>query len=621
MKICYLKIKNFKSIRELEIKNIENALILVGKNNTGKTAVIDALLLVANMHKLEPYEWLDKNRPIEISVKIELTNNDLNDYHTKGIISKTHDYEAWLEEFQLAFPSFQDNILSFTCLISPQNYVRYNDGYQKNNPHIVNIFPKIYHIDQTRNLEALQSDVFSFYDKESFQKLKDNRCTFDTAKTCNRCFQCISVINKKAPEELTLFETARLLQYKLFHTKLHEFAKKVNAHFQANGSPSQEIQYIQDYDLNSLLHIDTVVYNKMRGGSVGPINLLSEGIRSIYALSLLETYIEEDGTLPCIIMMEDPEIYLHPQLQKMASEIFFRLSKKNQVIFSTHSPNLIFNFSTRQIKEVILDEEYYTTVKENTNVDVILDDLGYTANDLMNVSFVFIVEGKQDSNRLPLLLEKYYSEIYDENGNLQRITIIPTNSCTNIKTYANLKYINKLYLKDQFLMIRDSDGKNPKYLKKQLCSYYEQRAKEDIGNLPRVEPKNVLILKYYSFENYFLDPKVMVKIGVFKSEEDFYNILYKKFKDYLFRISSVKKLQRTKNIRFKSKQDIKEHIEDIKIYVRGHNLFDIFYGRYHGTDEQKILKRYIDAAPRETFQDIFDAIDSFVYFENRKKNE
>ena len=64
MKICYLKIKNFKSIRELEIKNIENALILVGKNNTGKTAVIDALLLVANMHKLEPYEWLDKNRPM-----------------------------------------------------------------------------------------------------------------------------------------------------------------------------------------------------------------------------------------------------------------------------------------------------------------------------------------------------------------------------------------------------------------------------------------------------------------------------------------------------------------------------------------------------------------------------
>ena len=109
------------------------------------------------------------------------------------------------------------------------------------------------------------------------------------------------------------------------------------------------------------------------------------------------------------------------------------------------------------------------------------------------------------------------------------------------------------------------------------------------------------------------------KIDVIKNEEEFYNILYKKFKDYLFKLNSVKRMQRTLNIRIRSKQDIKDNIESIKIYVRGHNLFDIFYGRYHGSDEQAILKKYIDAAPRETFQDIFDAIDSFVYFENRRK--
>ena len=39
MKITYLKICNYKSIEQLEITDIENALILVGKNNTGKTAV------------------------------------------------------------------------------------------------------------------------------------------------------------------------------------------------------------------------------------------------------------------------------------------------------------------------------------------------------------------------------------------------------------------------------------------------------------------------------------------------------------------------------------------------------------------------------------------------------
>ena len=239
----------------------------------------------------------------------------------------------------------------------------------------------------------------------------------------------------------------------------------------------------------------------------------------------------------------------------------------------------------------------------------------------MNVSFVFIVEGKQDSQRLPLLLEKYYSEIYDENGMLKRISIITTNSCTNIKTYANLKYINKLYIKDQFLMIRDSDGKNPKYLVKQLCGYYAQRNNEDVDKLPRVTPKNVLVLSYYSFENYFLDPVIMAKIGVVKSEEEFYNILWQKYRDYLYKLPSMKRMCRSKNVRINNKNDLKKNMENIKTYVRGHNLYDIFYGRYRNDSEREILKRYIDVAPREAFADILDAIDGFVYFENRKKSE
>ena len=43
MQITSVHIRNFKSIREMEIHGIENALILVGKNNTGKTSVLDAI--------------------------------------------------------------------------------------------------------------------------------------------------------------------------------------------------------------------------------------------------------------------------------------------------------------------------------------------------------------------------------------------------------------------------------------------------------------------------------------------------------------------------------------------------------------------------------------------------
>ena len=43
MQLTYLGIHNFKSIRSMEIRDIERALILVGKNNTGKPSVLDAI--------------------------------------------------------------------------------------------------------------------------------------------------------------------------------------------------------------------------------------------------------------------------------------------------------------------------------------------------------------------------------------------------------------------------------------------------------------------------------------------------------------------------------------------------------------------------------------------------
>ena len=47
MNITELSIRNFKSIRCLTMHNMEQALILVGKNSTGKTVVLDAILAVA----------------------------------------------------------------------------------------------------------------------------------------------------------------------------------------------------------------------------------------------------------------------------------------------------------------------------------------------------------------------------------------------------------------------------------------------------------------------------------------------------------------------------------------------------------------------------------------------
>lgn len=109
----------------------------------------------------------------------------------------------------------------------------------------------------------------------------------------------------------------------------------------------------------------------------------------------------------------------------------------------------------------------------------------------------------------------------------------------------------------------------------------------------------------------------MAELGVVDSEEQFYEIFLEKWKEYLHRIKSGKKLLEVLGKDFETVQDVKEHMEEIRIHMRGHNLYDIFYGRYKDR-EQELLGKYIELAPREDFLDILEAIERFIYFESRK---
>lgn len=614
MQIKSLTIENFKSIKKIRIDDIENALILVGKNNTGKTIILDAIRAVSGDYIVKESDFNEKKQNIEIGVTLEITEEDLEQFHTGCMVSSYKRYEAWKRNFYEKLPSYQNGLLEFVCVIHQSGKKRYDDGFNKNNRYIPEVFPKLYFIDTARNVEAFQEDMLVFQNADALARIHSKSCMFDSSKECQHCFQCIGLVNKKKPEELQLHETARLLEYKMYQLNLSDFSDKVNANYHKNGGV-EEIRYAMSFDVEKVFDIKAEAWHE-EAKHLSEVHQLGNGMRSIYMLSLLETYIEDEKLLPSIIIVEYPELFLHPSLQKTASKILYQLSKKNQVIFTTHSPNMVANFTSGQLCQIYLDKDGYSAVRRDTDLDDVLNDLGYSANDFLNVDFVFIVEGKQDQSRLPLLLEKYYSEIQNEKGELSRISILTTNSCTNIKTYANLKYMNQLYLREQFLMIRDGDGKDREELAEQLCEYYRRSYKHD-DKLPRVTRDNVLVLKYYSFENYFLNPKIMAELGIVKNEEAFWQILFSKWKKYLYKLASGRHLVQVLGKRIETIKDLKDNFEEFKIYMRGHNLYDIFYGRYRGR-EREILKQYVEIAPRDEFKDILDAIDRFVYFENRK---
>ena len=77
MRFIRIRIKNFKSIENLELKDIEDALILVGKNNTGKTSVMDAVRTMTGARRARPEDFDETYKNIEIEVELELTAEDL----------------------------------------------------------------------------------------------------------------------------------------------------------------------------------------------------------------------------------------------------------------------------------------------------------------------------------------------------------------------------------------------------------------------------------------------------------------------------------------------------------------------------------------------------------------
>lgn len=617
MRIERLHIRNFRFIRDLEIRDIENALILVGKNNVGKTAVLNALCAAGGQYEIAMSDFNEKKQNVEIDISLRITEEDLKILHRQRKVSSYRRPEIWMREFQKKLPSYRDGLLTFSFSANYHGRIRLSDGYHKHNPVIKEVFPKIYYVDSQRDIEGIQDTLLSFMEDDLLNQMRADCCIFERSKKCSHCFSCIGLITQKTPAQLNAFETQKLLEYKLYQLNLDDFSQKVNENFRENGGTPGTFQYELTCNTDRIFQVNAR-FDPRGPREKEPVSALGKGMRSIYLLSLLEAYLQDEERIPGVILMEDPEIFLHPSLQKKSSEILYRLSTKSQVIFTTHSPNLLFQFHSRQIRQMVLDQEGYPVIREETDLSSILDDLGFSAGDLLNVSFVFIVEGKQDKSRLPLLLEKYYSEIYDEDGKLSRIAVVSTNSCTNIKTYANLKYMNQTYLRENFLMIRDGDGRDPEELAGSLCRYYESRNQEDTDRLPRVTRNNVLILKYYSFENYFLDPAVMAQIGVIRSEEEFYEILFQKWEEYLHRLRSGRHLTEILGHSLSGPEDVKKHMEEIRIFVRGHNLYDIFYGRFR-KNEEEILRAYIQAAPRDTFRDILDAIDRFVYFENRKR--
>lgn len=563
MKLKSIKIENYKSFAEENNTLIlEDLNTIIGKNESGKSNLIECLsgISLSGINDKSFFQKINKNtgkRPI-ISVILIPTKEEEKKYkivgETKITLNDQYDIdiEGGFSDLIKNNKIFQENKKSLNELNKNVVDLFYNQDDRKNFNNIIeminesenkmffnynyvkNITEKIYNNSNYSEFSECLKKCISYLEEIKellpyFIEIKDYSLKSkytksyleDSSKSKEMLKHLLNCMNMKLDDLMEYWDISNGSDRLNFSEEFNEKLEKIMAEF--NKFYTQE-----KVEMKAKFEIDSLNFSIKTTKKYMDFEERSNGLK--WYLNMFIQIMSETNSTDIenyIILIDEPGVYLHINAQKEVLKLFEDFATKdNQIIYTTHSPFMIYEDKLYRSRLIIKDDKgnsnignkYYSLPhkmgSKTETLTPILTAMGisnYNILSLDNKKCSIITEGISDYNYIKGYLQtKKNNNIYN---------IIPSVSADNINNIASIFIgwgCNFKVILDQ----DDSGRKQYKLLKNKLAI--------DSSNIVFIDGETLPIeKKKFTIEDVFSDSdknKIGINSEDYNNEKAFYSL-------------------------------------------------------------------------------------------------
>jgi predicted ATPase len=442
MKLKSYAIHESPPIKHFEVTDLADVVVLAGPNGVGKTSLLTSLLSLFQSlgGMLNPCAVIEATCPEELAAWGKKTLNT-----------------SILEEAQVLATFLQRN----------QKRGQLRGG--------------LINFDSARQLEQIQPYQFSWHFGDPFS-------------------EDVSWVHSFQPTKGRFQDTIHSM-YRKLRSQKEDIAQKALS-LRASGQASMSLdfrdplekfyeaftkllpgRYLEPLDEQS----QTIRYRV--GNAVLPLTSLSSGEKEV--VTIVFDFLLRDPH-DCIIVFDEPELHLHPELSYRLLRTLRDVGERNQFIFSTHSPDII----TASLDHSIVFVAPVTAARPNQAVQLREDDEATQVLHLIGQSIGVVSLGKKivliEGTKASLDKQTYGSIVGSQ---FSELVLVPSGGKEIVGSFVKAfeTVLNKTVWGVDFFMLCDGDTS--------AGSAHEAPASSRFRLLPR-----------YHIENYFLDERILARV-------------------------------------------------------------------------------------------------------------